>query len=76
MFEVLRISGNFNDSSEKIKASAVGKDKGVEFYRKIFEHGPLLLRYHDANSYVEINFDFRAKMVHCFAEPAKLTWEV
>ena len=43
------IFGNFTDSSENFRTSAVGKDKGFEFYRKIFELAPPLLhRCHDA----------------------------
>ena len=31
-------------SSEKFRTFAVGKDKGLEFYRKIFELAPLALQ--------------------------------
>ena len=48
IFRNHRIFGNFNVSSENFPTFAVGKDKGFEFYRKIFELGPLIYRYHDA----------------------------
>ena len=38
----------FNVSSGKFRTFAVGKDKGFEFYRKIFKLGPLIYRSHDA----------------------------
>ena len=37
------IFGNSNVSSENFRTFGVGKDKGFEFYRKIFELGPTAL---------------------------------
>ena len=40
-FQNCRISGNFNVALEKFRTFAVGKGKGFEFCRKIFEFVPL-----------------------------------
>ena len=37
-----RIFGNFDALSEKFLSSAMGKEKGFEFYRRVIELGPLL----------------------------------
>ena len=50
IFSNWRILGNFNVLLENFRTSAVAKDKGFEFYRKIFELGPLLYSCHDAPS--------------------------
>ena len=39
-----RIFANINVSSENFHTLAVGKDKGFELYRKIFELGPPILQ--------------------------------
>ena len=43
-FQNRRIFGNSNASSENFWTFAAGKDKGFEFYRKIFELGPPTLQ--------------------------------
>ena len=37
-----QIFGNFDALSEKFLSSAMGKEKGFEFYRRVIELGPLL----------------------------------
>ena len=43
-FRNRRIFGNFVVSSDNVRTFAVCKDKGFEFYRKIFELGPPTLQ--------------------------------
>ena len=52
-----RIFRNCKVSSETFWNLAVGKDKGFEFYRKVFELGPpLLYRYHKASEMVALHY--------------------
>ena len=49
LFQKFQIFGGFSVSSENFRTFAFGKDKSFEFYRKIFELGPLLYRYYEAS---------------------------